>query len=163
MSRAAAFDAVYRAQWDRMVGIASHALPRGEAEDVVARAFADAWARAEEMDADGLTRYVWKCVWNGCADTHRRGRHRVEGELNTRTQTLGAREFEQAEARLDIERAWRYLTAKQRDVLWLRHAEGLTYAEIGVLCGLAEGGAKSLAVRGRGRLWRRLTGTVRRR
>ncbi len=158
MDRAAAFEAVYQAEWRRMVGIVAHALPQGEAEDVVAEAFADAWAKATETDPDRLTRYVWKCVWNGCADLHRRGRHRAEAELDLRTQTLGARQFEQAEARLDIERVWRHLTAKQREVLWLRFVEGLPYAEIGPPCGLAEGGAKSLAVRGWRTMQRRLTG-----
>ena len=50
-------------------------------------------------DVERLRRYVWKAVWNGCADTHRRGRHVQEVELDLRTQTVGVREFRAADAR----------------------------------------------------------------
>ena len=141
-----------------MVGIVARALPRGEAEDVVAQAFASAWETAQETDPDALTRYVWKSAWNGCADVHRRGRHVREVELDLRTETLGVREFQQADMRLDLSRVWPCLTAKQQRVTWLHCVEGLGLRDAGRRMGLSENGAKSLAWRAQGRLRRRLTG-----
>ena len=161
MTRADALSQVYREEWPRLVGIVSRALPRGEAEDVVAQAFADVWAVATLTDVERLRRYLWKAVWNGCADMHRRGRHTREIELDLRTQTLGAREFRAAEARLDVQRGWASLTDKQQRVIWLHYVNRLPFPEIGRRVGLNENGAKSLALRGRRAMYRKLTGKAR--
>lgn len=162
MTREDAFSQVYREQWPRMVGLAGRALPRGEAEDVVAEAFADAWAVARDMSVEELTRYVWRCVWNGCADLHRVGRHRREAEFDPRRQRGNeARAFEQAEARLDIGRVWGELTPKQQQVLLLRYVDDLPFPAVGAALGLTEQGAKSLAWRGWRTIERRLMGKQR--
>jgi len=161
MTRADALSQVYREEWQRMVGIVARALPRGEAEDVVAQAFADVWAIGPPSDVEALRRYVWKAVWNGCADTHRRGRHVREVELDLRTQTVGVREFGAADARLDVQRGWASLTDKQQRVIWLHYVNRLPFPEIGRRVGLNENGAKSLALRGRRAMYRQLTGKAR--
>lgn len=152
MTRADALAQVHREEWRRMVGIVARALPRGEAEDVVAEAF---------VNPERLARYVWKAVWNGCADTHRRGRHVREVELDLRTQTVGVREFRAADARLDVQRGWASLTAKQQRVIWLHYVNRLPFPEIARRVGLNENGAKSLALRGRRAMYRKLTGKAR--
>ena len=161
MTRVDALSQVYRREWQRMVGIASHALPRGEAEDVVAQAFADAWQTATETDPDHLTRYVWKCVWNGCADLHRRGRYRTEVDLDLRTQTVGVREFQQAEARVDINLVWPRLTETQRRMLYRYFWGGERYADMSREQGHSLPQARRAAFRGWQRARRMLTGRAR--
>ena len=161
MTRADALSQVYREEWPRLVGVVSRALPRGEAEDVVAQAFADVWAVSTLTDVERLRRYVWKAVWNGCADTHRRGRHVREVELDLRTPTVCVREFRAADARLDLWRVWDSLTDKQQRVIWLHYVNRLPFPEIGRRVGLNENGAKSLALRGRRAMYRQLTGKAR--
>jgi RNA polymerase sigma factor (sigma-70 family) len=161
MDRAEALSQVHRQEWGRMVAIASRALPRGEAEDVVAEAFAHAWQTATDMAPEHLRRYIWKCVWNGCSDLHRRGRHRREVELDLRGQTAGSREFRLADARLDIDRVWGELTNRQREALWLHFGEGLSYPEIAAQQGITDAGVRRAAFRGWETMRRRLTGRAR--
>ena len=143
-----------------MVGIVARALPRGEAEDVVAQAFADVWEVATLTDPERLRRYVWKAVWNGCADTHRRGRHVREVELDLRTPTVCVREFRAADARLDLWRVWDSLTAKQQAALKAR-MEGTPYAVIATRRGISSNGARRSAFRGWQTARRLLTGRAR--
>lgn len=144
-----------------MVGIVARALPQGEAEDVVAEAFADAWAHATETDVDILTRYVWACVWHGVADCHRRGRHLRETELDPRRAAGRERGLRAAEARADISRAWPYLTARQQTALVRHFIEGQPYADIAADWGITEEGARRAAFRGWETARRVLTGKVR--
>ena len=161
MTRAQAFEHVYREEWHRMVGIVAHALPRGEAEDVVAEAFASAWQTVTPADVDRLTRYVWRCVWNGCADVYRRGRHTHEVELDLRTQARGAREFEQAEARIDISLVWPRLTETQRHMLYRHFWQGEAYLDMSRERGASVPQARMAASRGWKRARRLLTGKAR--
>ena len=161
MTRADALSQVYREEWPRLVGVVSRALPRGEAEDVVAQAFADVWAVSTLTDVERLRRYVWKAVWNGCADTHRRGRHVREVELDLRTQTVGIREFRAADARLDLWRVWDCLTAKQQAAIRARYEEGEPYAVIAARQGITSNGIRRSVFRGWGTARRLLTGKAR--
>jgi RNA polymerase sigma factor (sigma-70 family) len=161
MTRAEAISQVYREEWRRMVGIVSQALPRGEAEDVVAEAFANAWQTATEMDPDRLTRYVWRCVWNGCADLHRQGRYSHEVELDPRIQTRGTREFDQADARIDISLVWPRLTGTQREMLYRYFWGGERYSDMSRERGASGPQARRAAFRGWQRAGRLLTGRAR--
>ena len=57
-----------------------------------------------------------------------------------------------AEARTDLQRAFRHLKPRERELLWLAYAQGSSHEEIGATLGLKKGSIKPLLFRARHRL-----------
>jgi RNA polymerase sigma-70 factor (ECF subfamily) len=119
------------------------------AEDAAADAFGKAytaWETFRDDDPEGLRRWIFRIARNAAVDHHRRGRRRalLGGRLGARSNhavdvetVAGLR----AELRAALA-AVGDLGRRDRELVGLRCAAGLSYAEIGALHGMSEEAAR---------------------
>jgi RNA polymerase sigma-70 factor (ECF subfamily) len=117
------------------------------AEDVAQDAFATLVAKGGlRWKPDHARAYAYRVATNGYVDACRRRRREMAWDVlpdvadpSTESPTHG----------LDASPAWRALSARQRQLLWLAYAEGFTHAEIASICRLAERSVRVLLFRAR--------------
>jgi RNA polymerase sigma-70 factor (ECF subfamily) len=116
-------------------------------EDVAQDAFAALVAKGGlHWERDHARAYVYRVATNGYVDACRRQRREVawdalpeQAEPMAQTQSEG----------MDSLPAWRALSARQRQLLWLAYAEGFTHGEIASICKLGEASIRVLLFRAR--------------
>jgi RNA polymerase sigma-70 factor (ECF subfamily) len=111
---------------------------------------------------DHRRNYLFRIAANLIRDDRRRAR----GEPET-VNADGAAEFvpafdgstaDRVTRRVDLARALRQLKPRERSLLWLAYAQGLTHAEMAAVLGLKIGSLKALLYRARQRMIRLLRG-----
>ncbi|MDA8061535.1 MAG: sigma-70 family RNA polymerase sigma factor, partial [Actinomycetota bacterium] len=139
-------DAVYLAEWDRLVRLAALLLGDGAAgEDAVQDAFVTLNARGGGgWDADFASAYIRKAVVNACRSALRRRalalRHRPPApEPVGGADAAALHAFE----RSAVVAALRRLPRRQREALVLRYYEDLSLASIAETMGVSVGTVKS--------------------
>jgi RNA polymerase sigma-70 factor, ECF subfamily len=136
------------------------------AEDVAAEAFSNAyqaWPRFEETEDEGVRRWLFRIARNAAVDHHRRGRRRalLLGRLGgngsahaTDVETVAGIRSELRQV-LD---AVRGLRRRDRELVGMRVAAGLSYAEIAEIVGISEQAARTATCRALARVRSALEG-----
>jgi len=134
------------------------------AEDLTQSAFARVFSSRERWQGDGkFSTYLWRVAINLCHDEARRPWRRREFPLEASDEdaTVGElpdaaptpdRQAETRERSEMVRTALRQLDPVYREVLVLRHYEGLKFHEIAEVLGIPEGTAKSRMAEGLTRL-----------
>ena len=126
------------------------------AEDLAQTAFARVFAgRANWQPAGRFSTFLWRIALNLCHDEARRSRRRGEFSLDALDEDGGAglsfaadepspdAQAESSERGELVRRALVELSPAYREVVVLRHYEGLKFREIGEVLGIPEGTVKS--------------------
>jgi RNA polymerase sigma-70 factor (ECF subfamily) len=121
------------------------------AEDAAAEAFSkacSAWPRLAETDPDGIRRWVFAIARNAVVDSHRRRRRRarLSGRLGRNGHARGADVEAVAALRAELRQvlaAVGELGSRDRELLGLRVAAGMSYAEIAATVGTTEQAART--------------------
>jgi RNA polymerase sigma-70 factor (ECF subfamily) len=127
-----------------------------EAEDLCQTAFARVFARRAHWEPTGkFSTFLWRVALNLCHDTHRHATRRAEWlAAFDQTETSpwekvaadeaspDARAAANEEAEL-VQRAMHQLRPLHREVVALRHYEGMKFAEIADVLGVPQGTVKS--------------------
>jgi RNA polymerase sigma-70 factor (ECF subfamily) len=122
------------------------------AEDLTQTAFTRVFTRRAEWEPTGkFSTFLWRVALNLCHDDLRRQQRRGEFSLDALL------ELDSAEERGElVRRALAGLPAHYREVVVLRHYEGLKFREIGEVLGIPEGTVKSRMAEALGQLNRLL-------
>lgn len=150
---AAAFSGVYEEHADAVFRYCLAQLgDRAAAEDVAAQAFENAcaaWPRLNESDGDGVRRWIFRIARNAVVDHLRRGRRRAlllgrlgrngHGPGHTDVETVAAIRAELRE----VLAAMDGLRRRDRELVGMRVAAGLSYAEIAEVVGTTEQAART--------------------
>jgi RNA polymerase sigma-70 factor (ECF subfamily) len=143
------FSAFVAPHWDVMARLANRLAPSGEWEDVLQDALAAAWRKFGQFDEARGTPRNWLLAV--VADQARKGHRRLR-----RTHELVDRAVEDTPADLDLVRALRRLTARQRAAVELHYYLGLPVADVAQVLGCSPGTVKSTLSDARARLRRDL-------
>jgi len=147
--RGVALPALYRAQFEPMVRVATALLgDRAAAEDVVQDAFVSVGRKLDGLEGSEVA-YLRRAVVNGCRSSVRSGRAAKRQPVAVVTGIVGA-DVSAAE-RAQHERVLRALDAlseRQRQCLVLRYYAGLPDAEVAHAVGISLGSAKTHLRRG---------------
>ncbi|MGH7776898.1 MAG: RNA polymerase sigma factor [Candidatus Dormibacterales bacterium] len=145
------FEELYREYLKRIYAYVRAQVPgEAEAEDVTAQVFMNAYRAYPRFRPAGQTPSAWifRIARNAALDHHRRASSRVRLE---RTLAAQPEAFSDpaglAEDRLrhaDLMAAVAALPNRQREVVSLRHAAGLSFREVAELMGCSEDAAKML-------------------
>jgi RNA polymerase sigma-70 factor (ECF subfamily) len=139
----AAFDTLFRAYYPLLVGFADAILrDRASAEDVVQEVMLELWRRREALAIDGSVRsYLFRATRNRALNTVRHDRIVREAEPFVRGPEAAPatqhQEVVAAETDAALVRAIAALPEPVRQVLELSRTNGLTYAEIAGVLGIA--------------------------
>ena len=120
------------------------------AEDAAAEAFINAyaaWSRFAETAEDGVRRWMYRIAHNAVMDVHRRRRRRAlllgrlggDGAARADVETVCALRAELRQV-LDAVGA---LGSRDRELLGLRVAAGMSYAEVAAAVGISEDAART--------------------
>lgn len=111
-------------------------------------------ARVSFESDDHRRNYLFRIATNLVRDGRRRSRPDVSLDESTAASSavLDAAAPDRVTRRLDLLRSLRKLTPRERSLLWLAYAEGLSHAEIASVLGLQTGSLKTLLFRARQRL-----------
>ena len=118
------------------------------AEDVAAEAFSNAyaaWPLLAEEDPDGVRRWIFRIARNAAVDQHRRRRRRslllgrLGGAASVDVETVAALRAELRSALAAVGALGR----RDRELVSLRVAAGLSFAEIAGLVGISEQAART--------------------
>ncbi|GAA2660409.1 MULTISPECIES: RNA polymerase sigma factor [Actinosynnema] len=132
------FRALHRECYPDLLRFVERRVVGGEAEDVVASAFLVAWRRLDEVPSDARP-WLFGVARRAMAN-HRRGVLRRRA-LDVRVAVVGESGGEQVDfaggavALVDLERAWRGLSAADREVLALVAFDGLSGEQAAVVLG----------------------------
>lgn len=127
------------------------------AEDLAQTAFTRVFTRRAQWEATGrFSTFLWRVALNLCHDELRRQRRRAEFSLHALEEVEGAgverfaadepapdAQAESEERGEMVRQALGQLAAQHREVVVLRHYEGLKFREIGEVLGIPEGTVKS--------------------
>jgi RNA polymerase sigma-70 factor (ECF subfamily) len=117
------------------------------AEDVAQDAFQALVASgAMTWEAPRAKAYLFRCATNAWIDACRK--HAREVAWDTVPEPADPRTRD-APDDITASPAWRSLTARQRQLLWLAYAEEFPHREIARICGIAEGSVRVLLSRAR--------------
>lgn len=151
----ATFDQLLAAHQPRILRAALGLLAdEQEAREVAQEALTRAWAARDRYQA-GRPFYPWlyTIVKNACRDARARGRHRavagLEAERLPGTGRSPHAHAVAAQQRRRLAAALGGLAPDHREILSMRHFQGLTYAEIGDLLDLPQGTVMSRLYRAR--------------
>jgi len=125
------------------------------AEDVAAEAFSRAyaaWPRFAETEEDGVRRWIFRIARNAAVDHHRRGRRRalLLGRLGGNGGAHAADVETVAGIRAELRQvldAVGGLRRRDRELVGMRVAAGLSYAEIAEVVGISEQAARTATCR----------------
>jgi len=164
------FAGVYEAHADAVYRYCLAQLgDRAAAEDVAAQAFEKAyaaWPQLDEGDADGVRRWIFRIARNAVIDHLRRGRRRAlllgrlslggngHGPSHADVETVAAIRAELRE----VLGAMDGLRRRDRELVGMRVAAGLSYAEIAELVGVSEQAARTATHRALARMREALEG-----
>ena len=141
------------------------------AEDLTQTAFPRVFARRAEWEPTGkFSTFLWRVALNLCHDDLRRQQRRGESSLDALMELDSAEvqegfvageptpdaQVESSERGELVRRALARLPAHYREVVVLKHYEGLKFREIGVVLGIPEGTVKSRMAEALGQLNRLL-------
>lgn len=137
--------------WSLMARLARRLAPAGEWEDVLQEALDAAWRKRAQFDAARGTARNWllAVVADQARKGHRRRWARREHELEDRP-------VEDVHADVDLARALRTLSARQRAAVELHYYLGLPVADAAEILGCSAGTVKSTLSDARARLRRQL-------
>ncbi len=116
-------------------------------------------ARASLESNDHRRHYLFRIATNLVRD-HRRGRRADPQRTGVPVGdpvAPGADPADRAARRIDLSRAMDRMTARERSLLWLAYAQGLSHAELAAVLGVRKGSLKVLLYRARRRLLGLLT------
>jgi RNA polymerase sigma-70 factor (ECF subfamily) len=118
------------------------------AEDAVQDAFEALVASGGlAWDAARAKAFVYRAATNAYVDGYRRRKREVQWDAMPPASEPEAPPA--SEDDITASPAWRSLTARQRQLLWLAHAEEFTHKDIARICGIAEGSVRVLLFRAR--------------
>lgn len=151
-----AFAAAVEREWDRLVRLARSVVGEAEAEDAVQDGLIAAWRKLGSLrDPAGFSAWLTRIVLRQCL-------RRVRWSFWRRFLPLDAVPEPQAEARpdegIEVERLLRRLAPRQRAVLHLTAAEGMSDSEIAAVLGIAAGSVRAHRRRARQQIDRWMQG-----
>jgi RNA polymerase sigma-70 factor (ECF subfamily) len=146
-----AFAATVQPYWPDMARLARVLAPTGQWEDVLQEALTSAWRKWSQFDASRGTLRNWLLAI--VADQGRKGHRRLRPV--TELVDVAASSTNAADD-VDLRRALRRLTARQRTMVALHYYAGLPVVEIAKVMGCSTGTVKSTLADGRTRLRREL-------
>ncbi|GAA4250327.1 RNA polymerase sigma factor [Dactylosporangium darangshiense] len=130
------FRALHRDTYADLLRFVERRVPEGEAEDIVSTVYLTAWRRFADMPSDArpwLFAVARNTMANGARGWLRRRaldvRLAAREPLDTEDNTAAAA------TRIDLDRAWRSLTAADREVLALVAFDGLTTEQAATVLG----------------------------
>ncbi|MGI5239394.1 RNA polymerase sigma factor [Dactylosporangium sp. CA-139066] len=130
------FRSLHRGTYADLLRFVERRVPVSEAEDVVSAVFLTAWRRFDEVPADARP-WLFAVARNLMANRARSWLRRRA--LDVRLESLEAGEHADdsagAAVRIDLERAWRAMTAADREVLALIAFDGLTAEQAATVLG----------------------------
>ncbi|HEV8305130.1 MAG TPA: RNA polymerase sigma-70 factor [Gemmatimonadales bacterium] len=146
-----AFQALYRAYWQRLYAFAfRYVRSKEDAEEVVQEVFFRIWrARAHWVPAGAVRNYLYLAVRNAARDRLARAavaRRWRTGQVQTAPQVPST--LEEADLVAEVERALAELPPKRSAVCKLRLIDGLTYAQIADRLGICEKTVETQLARG---------------
>ena len=125
----------------------------GRAEDVVQEAFARLWPRWSRLRDEDPYAYARRMVVNGAVSAGRRPWRREQPASDVGdSAVVPAQDLDRVADRAALAQALARLPVRQRAVIVLRYAEGLSEAQVADLLGCTTGTVKSQASRGLARL-----------
>lgn len=138
--------------------VRSHVPDRAAADDLAQEAFTRVLASTFTPESEEhLVRYLYRTASNLL---HDRGRAASRGKAVPLEEAETADALPPAAtaptARVDLERALRKLRAKDRELLWLAHVEGISHDRIAEMTGTKPGSVRVLLFRARQRMARLL-------
>jgi RNA polymerase sigma factor (sigma-70 family) len=136
------FRSLHRDAYADLLRFAERRVPVDEAEDVVSTVFLTAWRRLDDVPADARP-WLFAVARNTMANRARgwSRRRALDVRLGAgfdpagRAGATGPGEDAGAAARIDLERAWRTLSAADREVLALVAFDGLTAEQAATVLG----------------------------
>lgn len=138
-----AFDAIFRAHYGALVGLAESLLRgRGLAEEVVQEVMLELWRRRESLAVEeSLRAYLFRATRNRALNQLRHERVRVAAAPRLQVETASAAAAEpnlvQEEIDAALAAAMATLPPRCREVFALSRVHGLRYAEIASTLGLS--------------------------
>ncbi|WP_073838613.1 RNA polymerase sigma factor [Micromonospora sp. CB01531] len=130
------FRSLHRDTYADLLRFVERRVPPGEAEDVVSTVYLTAWRRFDDLPDDARP-WLFAVARNTMANQTRSWLRRRA--LDVRLESLGASERGDdaagAAVRIDLERAWRALSAADREVLALVAFDGLTAEQAATVLG----------------------------
>lgn len=143
----AEFVELYRAEFDRCVRVARRvAFADGDVEDLAIEAFTRAYARWPRLRRHASpSAWVLRTTINLAIDANRRKTPELAPEHSPDRTS-------ESETRIILNACLRRLSARQRDVVVLRHLVGLPTSEVATALGTSEGTVKTHLHRGLARL-----------
>ncbi len=151
------FEAIFRANADRVMAYAVRRAPPGEADEVVAETFLVAWRRLGDVPERALP-WLLGVARKVLANTRRASRRR--GALTLRLEVAEGRRVEDPDhpGDLDLRMALQRLAARDREAFELLAWDGLTVAEAADVLGCSRGTLAVRLHRARRKLARELDG-----
>lgn len=161
---AQAFEALYRATSNHLLGLAHGILLRREwAEEVLQEAFMNVWYGAQGYNPQIASPMTWliNIVRNKAIDRLRSGRALREGSVDIDDEVLNLPAdaatrpdacFEQSLAKAHVDRCMDELASTQRQAVALAYYRGLVHSEIADALGAPLGSVKAWVRRGIDRL-----------
>lgn len=126
------------------------------ADDIVQEAFLRLLrSPPSTIDPEELRAFLFRVTSNLVVDQWRRDSRRATAPVDPAPSTTAAPDHV---LRLDLDRVFRTLKLRDRQMLWLAHVEGAAHRDIARILGLREGSIRVLLSRARQRLARLLGG-----
>jgi RNA polymerase sigma factor (sigma-70 family) len=152
------FEAMYEANYHRVLGYAMRRMSRDDAADVVAETFLVAWRRlAEVPDGEEARLWLFGTARRVLANQQRAGRRRIRLSERIRDELVQEVQPTSADSDLNLAAAaLARLPSEQREVLTLVAWEGLDAGEIAQVCGCSRNAARIRIHRARRRFVREL-------
>lgn len=147
--------ALHAATYADLLRFAERRVPHAEAEDVVATVFLVAWRRLDEVPDDARP-WLFAVARKTIANQARGLRRRAVVDVRIDEGPAQDDAADSTALRLDLVRAWRTLSASDREVLALVAFDGLTGEQAAVVLGCRRTTFAMRLARARGRLRRAL-------
>ncbi len=101
-------------------------------------------ATPPEMDSAETRAYLFRIATNLLHDRLRAKVRRPEAELPEIEPDSGDRPADRVSAHADLARAFKQMTERERQIVWLAYAEGFSHREIGTAMGMKEQSVRPL-------------------
>jgi RNA polymerase sigma factor (sigma-70 family) len=147
------FRSLHDAAYADLLRFVERRVPASEAEDIVSTVFLTAWRRLDDVPEDARP-WLFAVARKTMAN-HARGwlrRRALDVRIGAQEEFLDADGSAEAAARIDLVRAWRTLSAADREVLALVAFDGLTTEQAATVLGCRRTTFAMRLSRARGRL-----------